>query len=798
MAAFIDTLVQFPIVALFLAIGIGYLFGEISFFGFRFGIAGVLFAGLAVGALDSRIVLPEIVPTLGLIVFVYMVGLQSGPALVQTIRARGYRDSVFAGVILVFGASLAYASAWVLKLTGAGAAGLFCGALTNTPALAAARETVREIAAKSGMSAAEIKALADQPVVSYSIAYPVGVIGVLLTFQLLRKLWRVKPVEDAQTHPIEVRDFVVRNPELAGETLSSACHSRETAFAVSRVHKGGRTDVATPSTRLELGAVVSVVGDSDAHAEAEDLFGEPSAMRIEGDNSRIVYRRMIVSSEHVVGRTIAELRLERFPATVSRIRRGDSETVATPETRLEYGDMLRVLTHRNKTKDVRKLFGDSVRGGAEAHFGAVALGMVLGVLLGMVPVPLPNGATLKLGYAGGPLIVALILGKLGRTGRINWVVPASANLSLRQIGLLLFLAGVGTRAGWEFLRTLQHNGLPTLLGGAAITLAVTTATLFFGHKVLRMPFDFVTGVMSGIQTQPACLAFAAGQAKNDQPNVGYASVYPAATIAKIVLAQLLVTLLPVARAAEVPDGIAPAAPRTQSAAVPKRPPLAKLPRPGISGIAGVPPVGGCLIVEGFSREANAGGVQTSGLTGFYECAISKRVALWAQPTHWLRKSGVSGFGDIAFGPKVLLNRETRIVPLVALGYSFKQPAATHGLGSGRNDHKVTLYADKNFGPTRVTGNFAAKWEGHQDRHVRQYLESIAVATPVRGKLGTALQAFYSTSPLAHYGGAVAAGVYSVRPDFAVQFGLEHGFGPKSAGTGVILGVNYLYRGPARH
>src|SRR3954447_16703198 len=454
MASFTHTLVQFPIVALFLAIGIGYLLGEISIFGFRLGVAGVLFAGLTIGALDPGIAVPEILPTLGLILFVYMVGLHSGPALMQTIRARGYRDSAFAGAILAFGAALAYASSWILHSTGASAAGLFCGALTNTPALAAARETVREMAAKSGMSADQVKALADQPVVSYSIAYPIGVVGVLLSFQLLRKLWGVKPVEEEESKPIEVRDFVVSNPELAGETVAAACQGRDAAFAVSRIRKGGRTEVATPSTRLELGAVVAVVGDSDAHAEAEELFGEPSTLRIEGDNPQIVYRRMIVSNEHVVGRTIAELRLERFAATVTRIRRGDAETVATPDTRLEHGDMLRVITHRNRTKEIRKLLGDSVRGSAEAHFGAVALGMVLGVLLGMIPAPLPNGASLKLGYAGGPLIVALILGKLGRTGRINWVVPASANLSLRQIGLLLFLAGVGTRAGWEFVRTL--------------------------------------------------------------------------------------------------------------------------------------------------------------------------------------------------------------------------------------------------------------------------------------------------------------------------------------------------------
>ncbi len=797
MASFTQTLVHFPILALFLAIGIGYLIGEISFFGFRFGIAGVLFAGLAIGALDPGIALPEIVPTLGLIIFVYMVGLHSGPALVETIRERGYRDSVFAAAILAFGASLAVASSWILRLTGAGAAGLFCGALTNTPALAAARETVREIAGKSGMNTEQIKALADQPVVSYSIAYPVGVVGVLLTFQLLRKLWRVKPVEDIQGRPIEVRAFVVNNPEVEGETVASVCQSRDAQFAVSRVHKGGRTDVATPAMRLELGTVVTVVGDSDAHAEAAEVFGEPSALRIEGDNSRIVYRRMIVSSDNVVGRAIADLRLERFPATISRIRRGDSETVATPDTRLEYGDMLRVLTHRNKTADLRKFFGDSVRGTAEAHFGAVALGMVLGVLLGMIPVPLPNGASLKLGYAGGPLIVALILGKLGRTGRFNWLVPAGANLTLRQIGLLLFLGGVGTRAGWEFLRTIQSNGLPTLLAGAAMTLSVASATLIFGHKILRMPFDFVTGVMSGIQTQPACLAFAAGQAKNDQPNVGYASVYPASTIAKIVLAQLLVTLLPVARAAEVPTGIEPALPKKQQTQTPKRPPLVKLIRPGISGAAALPPAGSLLMVENFSREANAAGVQTTGMTGFFEYAISRRVGIWAAPTHWTFNRGNSGFGDVAVGPQVMINNETRIVPLVSLLYSYKQPSATHNLGSGFVDHKAMMYADKNFGPRRLTANLVTRWEGRSTGFVRQFMESLAFSTPIRGKVGGVVQSFYSSSRLAHYGGAVAAGVYSFRPNLTAHFGFEHGFGPGSANVGVVWGVTYLYRPPLR-
>lgn len=796
MHAFIETLIHFPILGLFLAIGIGYVLGEIDFFGFRFGIAGVLFAGLAIGALDPGIALPEIIPTLGLILFVYMVGLQSGPALVRAIRERGYRDSAFAAAILGFGAGVAWCSAWVLRLSGPRAAGLFCGATTNTPALAAARETVREMAAKSGIAADQVKALADQPVVEYSIAYPIGVIGVLLTFQLLRKLWRIRTVEVTPAADIEVKDFVVRNPAMRGRKLASLWDAAAAPFTVSRIHHAGRTAVATPDTTLELGAVVSVVAEADGQEEAAGLFGETSPMRIEGDNSRIEAKRVFVSSPAVVGRTIAELGLDRFPATVSRIRRGDAEIVATPDARLEFGDLLRVIADRHRIAELRRLFGDSIRGGAEAHFGAVALGMVLGVLLGMVPVPLPNGASLKLGYAGGPLLVALLLGRLGRTGRITWVIPAGANITLRQIGLLLFLAGVGTRAGWEFVRTVRNNGLPSLIAGAAITFGITLATLVFGHKVLRMPFDFVTGVMSGIQTQPACLAFAAGQAKNDEPNVGYAGVYPAATISKIILAQLLVTLVPLARAASEP-GVAPLAEPAKAQATRRKAVATKLIRPGVNGVTSIPPVGGCILAESFSREANATGVETTGMTGFYECTVAKGFAVFAAPTHWALNRGVNGIGDVAFGPKYVFNRETAHVPLFAVGYSYKQPTAAGALGSGFHDHKLTAYADKNFGPTRVTANFVTKWEGHSGGSIRQFLQSVGVLRPMRGSFGMAVQSFYSESPVVRYGGALAAAVYHVNPELSVHAGLEHGFGPRSANLGVVWGATYLYRGPAR-
>ncbi len=788
MQPLIDTLVQFPILALLLAIGLGYLLGEINFFGFRFGIAGVIFAGLAIGALHPGIATPEMVPTLGLILFVYMIGIHSAPALVEAIRKRGYRDSLFAVAILVFGAAITLAAVWFMHLPAPRAAGLFCGAVTNTPALAAARETVREVAVKGGASAEQVRKLADEPVVSYSIAYPVGVIGVLVCFQLMRKLWRVKSREATHVSHITVKNFVVKNPAASGLTLDQFQEVYKARFTVSRIKRKGEIDVATGRTKIELGSIVAVVGDEEAHEQARDIFGEPARVCIEQEASKLEYRRVYLSSADVAGKSISELDLNAIPATVSRVRRGDVDFVPTPKTRLESGDLLRVVTPREKIPEVMKFFGDSIRGTAEADFRSVGIGMVLGVLLGMVPFPLPGGTTLHLGYAGGPLIIALILGKLGSTGRLSWTIPTSANFTLRQIGLLLFLAGVGTRAGWAFWRTIQTNGAPTLLAGAAITFGITLATLIFGYKVLKMPFDFLTGVMSGIQTQPACLAFASGQANNDEPNVGYAGVYPAATIAKIVLAQLLVTL-PMARAAEPP--------KLDLKLKPLKPVATKLIRPGVNGVTSIPPAGGCLVSEGFSRETSATGAQTTGLTGFYECSITKRFALVAIPTHWLSKDGVNGHGDFSFGPKFVLNKETEHVPLFALAYLHKQPTASDKLGNGKHDHKLTLYADKNFGHTRVTGNFGTRWEWHNDRHIRQYLPSVGVLTPIHGKLGMALQSYYSASEVVKYGGAIAAATYHFVPSFSMHLGLEHGFGPRSPNWGVVFGCTYLYRGHHR-
>jgi len=538
----VKLLTEYPILTLFLTIGLGYIVGELSIFGFRFGTAGVLFVGLAIGALDPSIALPDAIPTLGLIIFVYTIGIHSAPALAAAFKRHGYRDNFLAVGALAFGAVLTLALSYALGLPGTSGAGLFCGALTNTPALAAARETIQELGSGRGLPAAQVRLLAEQPVIAYGVAYPIGVIGVLLSFQFFGRFWRRESKPEEDTPEILVRDFVVKNPGITGRSIGEALRlHKDHGFVISRIQHDGSIDIADSSTKLRTGDIVAVVGDEEALERAEQFFGAASDTHIELDRSNLDYRRVFVSSKEVVGKSIRELDLQnRMRATITRLRRGDVDVVPTPRTRLEFGDRIRVLTHRERFAEIAKFFGDSIRGTAETDFGSVAIGMVLGVLFGMMPIPLPGGNTIRLGLAGGPLLVALVLGKLERTGRITWAMPISANLTLRQIGLLLFLAGVGTRAGYAFVSTMATSGPRLLLAGAAITFGVTLTTLIVGYKLLKIPFDSMTGLISGVQTQPACLAFAATQAKSETPNIAYAAVYPVATIAKIILAQILV------------------------------------------------------------------------------------------------------------------------------------------------------------------------------------------------------------------------------------------------------------------
>jgi len=533
-------LTQFPVVTLFAVIGVGYLLGQVRFFGFRLGVAGVLFAGLAAGALGPDIALPAIVSTVGLILFIYSIGIQFGPAFQNPLSREGWRDNLFCLAMLVLGAGIAIAVSLWQRLPGPTLAGLFAGALTNAPALAAAQEVLRDN--HRSLEPAALQRLVDGPVIAFGLAYPFGVLGVMMSFQLYRTLFRVKPESAGAADPIEVRDFVVQNPGVTTESLADVLRLyKDLGFVVSRLQHEGQTALASAETRLSQGDIVAVVGNRTALERARHIFGEASTQHIEHDRRVLDYRRVFVSSPAIVGRRIGDLGLQdKLSATITRLRRGDVDIVPNSDTRLEFGDRVRVLTAPSNFEAISQFFGDSIRGTAETDFASVGLGMAMGVILGLIPLPLPGGAILRLGLAGGPLIAGLVLGRLHRTGPVTWTIPLSANLTLRQIGLVLFQAGVGTRAGYGFVETVRTSGVETILAGALITAGVALAALFVGHGLLKQPFESVMGLTCAIHTEPASLSFASLVSSSDAPQAAYARVFPVCTVAKIVIAQLLV------------------------------------------------------------------------------------------------------------------------------------------------------------------------------------------------------------------------------------------------------------------
>jgi putative transport protein len=527
-------LTEFPVVTLFGVIGIGYLLGQLRIFGFRLGVAGVLFAGLVAGALDPGIALPSIVSSVGLILFIYSIGIQFGPTAVNPFKREGLRDNLFCIAMLLFGAAVAFGVALWRSMPVATLAGLFSGALTNAPALAAAQESLRDTRG----------AVADAAVIAFGIAYPFGVVGVMLSFQAYRSIFRVQPTRAEVPPPIEVRDFVVQNPGVTGQSLGDVLRlHKDLGFVISRIQHAGATTLATSDSQLALGDVVAIVGHAEALARASHIFGEPADIHIERDRNVLDYRRVFVSSPALVGRRIGDLDIQtQLSATITRLRRGDLDIVPTSDTRLEFGDRVRVLTAPANFNAVSRFFGDSIRGTAETDFASVGIGMALGVIVGLIPVPLPGGAILRLGLAGGPLVVGLILGRLQRTGPISWSIPLSANLTLRQVGLVLFQAGVGTRAGYGFFQTLHTSGFQMIAAGAVITAAVAWASLIVGHRILKQPFERVMGLACAIHTEPASLAFASLVSNSDVPQSSYARVFPVCTVTKIILAQVLVAL----------------------------------------------------------------------------------------------------------------------------------------------------------------------------------------------------------------------------------------------------------------
>lgn len=514
-----------PLLLLFVVVALGRALGMVRIRGAVLGPAGALFVGLAASATWSDLTVPAELQALGLALFTYTVGLSAAPTFVSRLRRGGVR---LMAAMCTLVALLAGTVALVCELLGFGPgerAGLFAGVGTNTPALQSALDAL-------DLGGAGV----TDPVVGYALAYPFGVVFMITATALVL---RARPRTGGDEAPV---GWTVEVSASGLPPLSMLRRWAGAELSFGRVVHDGQVDLARPEVVLAPGDLVTVFGPGPAVQSFTEAVGERSGRNVAFDRHRFDHRRMVVSNPALAGARVGELDLpSRYGVTITRIRRGDLDLVAAPTMRLQLGDRVRVVGPRERLVDAATLLGDSERQLADVDLLSLALGLGLGLLLAVAELRVP-GAVLSLGIGGGPLVAGLVLGGLNRTGPIVWQLPPSANLLLRQLGIFVFLAAVGIRSGATFADALATPEGWKLVGAAAAASAVFvgTATLVV-RGLLRLEPTEASGLLAGLQTQPAVLGFANERTNGDERVAhGYALAFPVVMILKIAAVQLLV------------------------------------------------------------------------------------------------------------------------------------------------------------------------------------------------------------------------------------------------------------------
>lgn len=548
----VNFLIENKLLLLFLVIGLGYLLGKVKIKGFSLGISAVLFVGLGFGSLHPDLILPDIVYVIGLVIFVYTIGLQSGANFFESFKKNGLRDNAFMVGIILAAASLTILFGIIFSIDSPIAAGLFCGSFTNTPALAAVLEVLKQ--ANDELTTTDLNQLLAAPVVGYSLAYPVGVIGMILGFQFIYRLWKVNPEEERKTlskifgiggQEVIHANVSIQNPNIIEKTIREIFNTHDLrGVVISRLYSNGDLTIVRPENRLKKDDIVTIVAQHDLLDSVIPLFGVISSENLSSSRIHIDMRRIFLSNQDLIGKRINELDLQnKVGATITRVRRGDADFVPSGDTVLEAGDRVRIVAPRENIAEVSKLFGDSYHKLSEVDYISMALGIAIGLLIGIIEIPLPGGHHFKLGYAGGPLLVALVLGRLRRTKGLIWVMSYNTNLTLRQMGAVLFLAGIGLKSGYTFATTFSESGFQLIALSFVLILFTCIATLLLGKWLFNLPYSLLIGMLSGLQTQPATLAYANETMNNPGPNLGYSVIYPTAMIMKIILGQVILLIL---------------------------------------------------------------------------------------------------------------------------------------------------------------------------------------------------------------------------------------------------------------
>ncbi|WP_287863271.1 aspartate:alanine exchanger family transporter [Corynebacterium sp.] len=537
-------LAENPLIALVLILALGFAFGKLRIGGMSLGTAAILFVAIIFSTLEPAIQLPPLLFQFGLAIFVYAIGLTAGHAFFADFRERGWRMILFVVVLLAGLMGMTWLLVPLLGVEAATATGSFAAALTSTPGMAAVVDMLEGTNPE----------LAAHPVVGYSLAYPGGVLGAIAVAAIGAKVIKVNHRQDA------IDEGVLHAPlEHRGIRLREGIHGcvrdlrtiADTKIIVTRLVRPHHATqdvqekdhkLAYPDAEVYPGMIVVITGTPDSLDRATAALGEE--VDIDIDKSYIGYRRITVSNPNIAGRSIKDIDPISHGFIVARVRRGDEDLVPGPNDVLHYSDRVRVVTPKHRIDEVSQFLGDSERSLADVNLLPFTLGLAIGLLIGAIPIPLPGGATLNLGFGGGPIVMGLVFGALARTGPIGWQIPYHANKALSSLGLAIFLAGVGTIAGTGFRDALTDiSSLKYIALGLIVTVVSALVCGLAGMWVLRLKWDEAMGMAAGVSTNPAVISYLNDQSGTELPMRGYATVYPAAMIGKIVGCQVLLLML---------------------------------------------------------------------------------------------------------------------------------------------------------------------------------------------------------------------------------------------------------------
>lgn len=532
---------------------VGLFIGNVKFRGIGLGIGGVLFGGIIVGHFVSQAGMTlssdmlHVIQEFGLILFVYTIGIQVGPGFFASLRVSGLRLNLFAVLIVIIGGLVTAILHKLFDIPLPVVLGIFSGAVTNTPALGAGQQILRDLGTPMEM--------VDQMGMSYAMAYPFGICGILFTMWMLRVIFRVNVETEAQQHEssrtnggalIKTIYIRVENPNLHDLAIKDVPILNGDKIICSRLKREETLKVPSPDTIIQLGDLLHLVGQpADLH-NAQLVIGQEVDTSLSTKGTDLRVERVVVTNENVLGKRIRDLHFkERYDVVISRLNRAGVELVASGDISLQFGDILNLVGRPSAIDAVANVLGNAQQKLQQVQMLPVFIGIGLGVLLGSIPVFVPGfPAALKLGLAGGPLIMALILGRIGSIGKLYWFMPPSANLALRELGIVLFLSVVGLKSGGDFVNTLVNGeGLSWIGYGALITAVPLITVGILARMLAKMNYLTMCGMLAGSMTDPPALAFA----NNLHPTSGaaalsYATVYPLVMFLRIITPQLLAVL----------------------------------------------------------------------------------------------------------------------------------------------------------------------------------------------------------------------------------------------------------------